>query len=119
MLEQDSTWPSPLALVRYFLPLLPTADGSLSGHWAMARALCSVAEDVVLLATSQARLLPGWEMAEVAASTDELGRLLLHQLPFREAAARQAWPQVQAYLLQVTPAIERWLVAGTPFPGVA
>ncbi|MGI4742427.1 MAG: hypothetical protein ACRYG7_45295 [Janthinobacterium lividum] len=119
MLEQDTIWPTPLALVRHFLPLLPTADGSLVGHWAMARALCSVAEDVMLLARPQAQLLPALELAEVTATTDELGRLLLYHLPFRNAAARQAWPQVQAYLLQVLPAIERLLVAGTPFPGMA
>ena len=119
MPQQDTTWPTPLALVRHFLPLLPVADGSLLGHWAMARALCSVAEDVVLLARPQAGLLPAWELAEVAASTDELGRLLLHHLPFRNYAAQQAWPQVQAYLLQVLPAIERLLVAGALLPGAA
>ncbi len=119
MLEQDTTWPAPLALVRHFLPLLPDTDGSLSGHWAMARALCSVAEDVVLLARPEAGILPPWELAEVAVGTDELGRLLLLHLPFRNEAARQAWPQVQAYLLQVLPVVERLLMAGTPFSGAA
>lgn len=119
MLEQDTLWPDPLALVRHFLPLLPDADGSLLGHWAMARALCSVAEDVVLLARPEDGLLPAWELAELAASTDELGRLLLYHLPFRNEAARKAWPQVRAYLLQVLPAIERLLTTGSPFPGAA
>ena len=119
MLEQDIAWLSPLALVRHFLPLLPTADGSLLSHWAMARALCSVAEDVVLLARPQDQLLAASELAEVSAHTDELGRLLLHHLPFCSAAAQQAWPQVQAYLVQVLPTIERLLIAGTPFPKIA
>ena len=120
MLEQDITWLTPLALVRHFLPLLPDANGSLPSHWAMARALCSVAEDVVLLArpSTVGGLLPASKLADVAAGTDELGRMLLVHLPFRNEAARRAWPQVQAYLLQVIPAIERLLVAGTPFPGV-
>jgi len=88
MLEQAVAWPSPLALVHHFWPLLPSADGSLPGHWAMARALCSVAEDMVLLARPQAQILPASELAEVGAHTDELGRLLLHHLPYRDAAAR-------------------------------
>ena len=117
MLEQSTAWPSPLAMVRHFLPLLPDADGSLLGHWAMARALCSVAEDMVLLTQPHAGVLLPDELAEVAASTDELGRLLLYHLPFQDEAARQAWPQVQAYLLLVLPAIERLLVAGTSFFG--
>lgn len=119
MPERNTALFAPLALVHRYLPLVPVADGSLLNHWAMARALCSIAEDVVHLAQPQAKLLSAWELAEAATSTDELGRLLLVHLPFRNAAARNAWPQVQAYLLQVLPAIERLLAAGSPFPGAA
>ena len=116
MLERPTTWPAPLALVRQFLPLLPEADGRELSHWAIARALCSVAEDVVTQARPQhsGGQLPAATLAELAASTDELGRLLLYHLPFRSQAAREAWPQVQAYLLQVLPAVERLLAAGPP-----
>lgn len=118
MLEQPAIWPSPLALVRHFLPLLPAADGSSLGHWSVARALCSIAEDVVAQAQPQTSLLSALELAEVATSTDELGRLLLLHLPFRTLPAQQAWPQVQAYLLQIMPLVERLLTVGAG-PGEA
>lgn len=115
MLEQDTALPTPLALVRYFSPQLPAADGTLPSHWKMARALCSVAEDVLLLAQPTAGLLPTWELADAAVGTDELGRLLLHYLLAPHTTGQQIWPQVQAYLLQILPVIERLLTAGTPF----
>lgn len=118
MLENSTTWPEPLALLRHCWPLLATADGYAPDHWAMARALCSIAEHAVQGA-GPAGPLGALELAEVVASTDELGRLLLHHLPFRDAAAQQAWPQVQAYLLQILPPVERLLVAGAPLPGAA
>jgi hypothetical protein len=112
MLESSTTWSDPLALVRHLLPFLPTADGSERAHWTMARILCSIAERVVLRATPQSDgPFSALALAEVSAGTDELGRLLLHHLPFDNAAARQAWPQVQAYLLQVLPLTEQLLVA--------
>ena len=113
MLERPTSWPAPLALVRQFLPLLPEADGHQLSHWAIARALCSVAESVVAQARPQhsGGLLPAATLAELAAGTDELGRLLLYHLPFRSEAAREAWPQVRAYLQQVLPDIERLLAA--------
>jgi hypothetical protein len=118
VLERPTSWPDPLALIRHYLPLLPAATGHELSHWAIARALCSVAEDVVALAKPEhsGGLLPAATLAELAASTDELGRLLLYHLPFRSQAAHEAWPQVQAYLLQVLPDVERLLAAGSPFP---
>ncbi|MGI4865854.1 MAG: hypothetical protein ACRYFZ_18160 [Janthinobacterium lividum] len=95
--------------MRHFLPLLPTADGRSLGHWSVARALCAVAEDVVAQAQAQDGRLSALELAEAAANTDELGRLLLVHLPFRTLPAQQAWPQVQSYLLQLLPVVERLL----------
>jgi hypothetical protein len=115
MLESFTAWSDPLALVRHLLPFLPTADGSVRAHWTMARALCSIAEQVVLRTLPQPDApLSALMLAEMSAGTDELGRLLLRHLPFDDAAARQAWPQVQAYLLQVLPLVEQLLMAETP-----
>jgi len=107
-----------LGLLRHCWPLLPAADGHAPHDWTMARALCSIAEYAVQ-GYAPTGPLGALELAEVAAATDELGRLLLHHLPFRDAAAWQAWPQVQAYLLQLLPAVERLLVAAAPEPGAA
>jgi selenocysteine lyase/cysteine desulfurase len=117
MPENTATWLEPLAVLHHYWPLLPAADGREPGHWTMARTLCSIAERAVQGATPGP--LGALELSEAVASTDELGRLLLHHLPFRDAAAQQAWPQVQAYLLQLLPSVERLLVAGTPTPRAA
>jgi hypothetical protein len=108
--------PDPLTLVRQYSPLLPAADGHALSDWAIARALCSVAENVAAQAKPKhsGGLLPATTLAELAANTDELGRLLLYHLPFQTEAARAAWPQVQAYLLQVLPHVERLLAADAP-----
>jgi len=120
MPENIAVWPEPLGLLRHYWPLLPAADGHTPADWTMARALCSIAEHAVQgAAPTPAGPLHALELAEAVAATDELGRLLLHHLPFRDAAALHAWPQVQAYLLQVLPMVERLLVAGTPLPGAA
>jgi len=111
MLASFTTWSDPLALVRHLLPFLPVADGRVRAHWSMARALCAIAEHVVLRPPQVGGPLSALDLAEVSAGTDELGRLLLRHLPFDDAAAQQAWPQVQAYLLQVLPLVERLLVA--------
>jgi hypothetical protein len=83
----------------------------------MARTLCSIAEQLVMRTPPwPGGPLSALTLAEVSAGTDELGRLLLCHLPFDDAAARQAWPQVQAYLLHVLPLVEQLLVAETPPP---
>jgi len=120
MPENIASWPEPLGLLRHYWPLLPTANGHTPHDWTMARALCGIAEHAVQGTTlAPAGPLNALELAEIVAATDELGRLLLLHLPFRDAAAQQAWPQVQAYLLLVIPAVERLLVAEAPRPGAA
>jgi hypothetical protein len=77
--------------VRQLLPFLPAANGSVGAHWTMARALGSIAEQVVWRTLPQPDApLSTLARAGVSAGTDELGRLLLYHLPFDDAAARQA-----------------------------
>lgn len=107
MLDQEIHSALSLALVRQYLPLLTAADGQLPLHWRTARALCAIAEQVLLVLHAPGGPLTALEQAELTAGVDELGRLLLG------AHSPAAWPPVQGYLLQALPLLERLLVAAT------
>jgi hypothetical protein len=106
MLDQEIHTALVLVLMRQYLPLLRLADGSVPLHWQVARTLCALAEQVLLVHHAPTGPLTALERAEVTASVDEVGRLLL--TPLRTTAN---WPPVQGYLLEALPLIERLLVA--------
>ncbi|MGI4760559.1 MAG: hypothetical protein ACRYF0_07635 [Janthinobacterium lividum] len=106
MLDQEIHAALALALVRHYLPRLAAADGGLPLHWRLARALCAIAEQVLLVLHAPGGPLTALEQAELTAGVDELGRLLLQ--PEHSPAT---WPPVQGYLLQALPLLERLLVA--------
>jgi len=110
MLDQEIHAALALALVRQYLPLLRAADGSQRLHWQVARTLCALAEQVLLVQHAPtAGSLTRLERAELTAGVDELGRLLL-----APAHTPASWPPVQEYLLAALPLVERLLVAAEP-----
>ena len=110
MLDQEIHAALALVLVRQYLPLLRSADGSQPLHWQVARTLCALAEQVLLVHHAPTGPLTALERAELTAGVDELGRLLLAPQPHTPAS----WPPVQGYLLEALPLVERLLVAAEP-----
>jgi hypothetical protein len=110
MLDQEIHAALALTLVRQYLPLVRVGDGSQRLHWQVARTLCALAEQVLLVQhTPTASTLTRLERAELTAGIDELGRLLL-----TSQHTPASWLPVQGYLLVALPLVERLLVAAEP-----